>query len=1494
MRKLAQKRVVHTLVVVLNFLYLGRFATFEELGRHPSDLQRRCLRRLAVFVAACGSRPDEFPVPPGRSGPQLVACIDSLERFLDETNLAGVGYDVALRPSSGSKKLDESTKQEYPELQPFRSLDASRLKISGTGSWPIEDYLEGPLWLPFVEPAVLRHGVDVSHLPVPNFHFERRDEYLKLAEVWDGLGVLHLARVPLEEGHFCRVFNVYKSAEFDRQIGDRRIPNSHEYRIPGPSKHLPPGPLLLGLSVRRGLEKILGSLTDRKDFYHQVKVSEKRACSNMVPFSFSGDELSHLVAYQKLLEFEAEIPKKKSRVDDGDRLGGAWSRPSLLCGPADMAFPCFRALFQGDHLGVEFALEGHQNLLRREGLLKAEQRVQGHFPLPLCHVWEALIIDDYFIVGSHDRFKPKEQSEVFQHLVQAREAYRKHQLPGSIEKDVVAEDLFKAAGAEIDSRDEVVSMGLTLVGAPLAKRLGLSLLTLRIAALSGISTKLASRLSGSWVSVLLFRRCLSSIVSEFFAVGAKGSQSEENVIVPLKRSVASELAMLASVAPLICSDVSSPFLGEVFATDSSIHKGAIVRRSVDHHLAKILWLDGDKRGHYTKLENPFRSILADLGFEPESPPDEGEFWPSEQPFAAPEKPPLFEFDFVEICGGVGKVSESMRKRGFVVAPNLDLSHSEKYDLRDLRLLEWIVHMIRQKLFKSAMLEPPCTTFSPAAYPAVRSYAIPEGWDRLCPKVFHGNLLAFRCLFLVYICVVCDTPAGLEQPRLSKMAWLHAWRWLLSFGCAEAVVASCQFGSIHKKEFRLLVYLLDAARMTVKCGGGHQHVRIQGKFTKDSAIYTDGVADHFAEAFSLALRGLADERMREPDHSGFESVLINDVLRTGKWSLVREWFWRRKSHINVLESAAYASLLKESVEVRPGTRFSVLLDSSVTKGAFAKGRSSSRSLQPILRRAAACQVVGNLYPSASFAPTKLNVADDPTRDHAIRQPSELSLWDLVPQDLLRSLHGLGLSRPVANWIRLVLLVSFVTPASASFSVPASQTSAGGLGFLANRGAFGFGFAAFEMTLGLGIWVLLSLITAWIFPTGVWTFRGGSSEADGNVWSKGSPKVFRSLRSRFRTRCFVAMVIWFLQIEGVVAPMAPETCAETARAQQRSKIQLVADRVLRKQTRENRGRLVEQFQQWLLAEHGVSWAEVFERKPLDPEEISFWLVSYGRDLHASGKSYTKYSETINAVVGLRPLLKRQVTAAWDLAFAWLMDEPHQHHPAMPMSVMLSLVTTSLMWGWPVEAALIALAWNGILRIGEVIGACRKDLILPSDSAPGVEYILLRVPEPKTRGRGARHQSARVDPSDMVLLISSVFGGYAASQRLWPFSAATLRRRFGQLLSAIGLPFRVVNGVRPYDLGSLRPGGATWLLNKTEDSTLVQRRGRWMSYRVMTIYLQEIAVATALPKMSTEVRDRIAALNSVFPHVLQIALRYLKFEIPCNVWYMLFCGTNRDETS
>jgi hypothetical protein len=80
----------------------------------------------------------------------------------------------------------------------------------------------------------------------------------------------------------------------------------------------------------------------------------------------------------------------------------------------------------------------------------------------------------------------------------------------------------------------------------------------------------------------------------------------------------------------------------------------------------------------------------------------------------------------------------------------------------------------------------------------------------------------------------------------------------------------------------------------------------------------------------------------------------------------------------------------------------------------------------------------------------------------------------------------------------------------------------------------------------------------------------------------------------------MAIFLSLFSGVRAPLAPESAAEDARARQRSSIHLAAGRVLRAQTMQNRGRLIEQFQTWLFSEHGISWNDIFGKKPLDPEE------------------------------------------------------------------------------------------------------------------------------------------------------------------------------------------------------------------------------------------------------------------------------------------------------
>ena len=1217
------------------------------------------------------------------------------------------------------------------------------------------------------------------------------------------MGLLRLHREPHRPGSYVRIFNAFKSAEVDRMIGDRRKVNYMERHLAGSSRFLPAGPMLTGLHLSPG-QCLRGSVTDRRDFYHQCAATWERSASQLLPFSFPTSWFDGMDAYEDFKAREQQVSSTRREVV-GDRLG--FEKAAKKKAEPERLFPAFSALYQGDHLGVEFALGAHEGLLESEGLLQKDERIVGRSSLPWGPVWRGLIIDDFFTITAESEEIPTERTEAFRILDCARRAYEKHKLPGSPEKDVVASRLFKVAGAEIDSRKEVTRRRMTLVGAPLAKRIGLATLSLRIAAMPGITPALAARLSGGWVSVLLYRRCFSSIVEDLFGVGSFTTDAEARSLRRLSRKISEELSLLAVLSPLMVSNVMAEHSQKLYATDASMQKGAVVSTRVPEEISRILWNGGDRKGNYTMLDNPFRALRLHLGEEVH------EELPSPIAVVDPEHERPFYFDFVEVFGGVGAVSEAIGSLGAVVAPVLDLSWSRQYDFQNVRLLEWLLFMLEEKRILGVLLAPPCTSFSPAAHPAVRSYKQPRGFDRSHPKVLLGNHMAFKSIIIMKFVKEKLLVGILEQPRLSKMAWLSGWRWLVQLGCSEAVVAECQFDSPHRKEFRLLCTGVDAGSIDTRCKGGHVHIPIAGKYTKPSAIYTPAFAMHLAKHL---WKGIQLVKLREYDPSdsgGFESALVNDILLSCRWEEHRDWHWKHRAHINVLETMAVTSLFKEAIVGKAeDVRLNVLVDSAVAKGALAKGRSSSFSLQPTLRRTATYLVAGGIFPSISFAPTRWNPADAPTREKPMPSPVPCSLTDLVDSSTLISLHSVSLSRPFSNWVRLSLLILLLTSAPA----PVEASAPADLDFALQSPAFSFfgfcqiGVLTFTLDLiathllqGLRLCVHYLIPCAVILPTVLLRCKGHSRKRG---W-------------------FIVALIFLSSLDCAFAPMAPVTHADEARAAMRSGITLASDRLVRKQTRENRHQLLSAFEHWLWEEHGVSWLEILERKPLDAEEISNWLSLYGRDLHASGRSYGKYSETINAVAMIRPILKRQLGGAWDIASSWLLDEPYEHHPAMPASILISLVTIGLLWGWPRESAILCLGWAGLLRVGEILNAKRSDLVLPEESAPGIDYILLRLEEPKTRGRSARHQAARIEPRDLVLLISAVFYSLSPTEKLWKMSSATLRKRFSQLLGGLGILPRKAQGhefgwKQELPLGQLQSQAFlyTWLKQIPSGLTLV----------------------------------------------------------------------------
>ena len=148
----------------------------------------------------------------------------------------------------------------------------------------------------------------------------------------------------------------------DRQIGDRRGQNFREGKVEGgPSHSLPTASALLGIGPKRYTEALVGSIADRRDFYHQFAVTDERSFTNGV---YPPLNLEDLEGTQASLAYKETLRR-------GRRI----------------------------HLGVEFAADAHGTMLAEYGLIEERSRLQGKLPIIDDAVSTGLVIDDFFVIS---------------------------------------------------------------------------------------------------------------------------------------------------------------------------------------------------------------------------------------------------------------------------------------------------------------------------------------------------------------------------------------------------------------------------------------------------------------------------------------------------------------------------------------------------------------------------------------------------------------------------------------------------------------------------------------------------------------------------------------------------------------------------------------------------------------------------------------------------------------------------------------------------------------------------------------------------------------------------------------------------------------------------------------------------------------------------------------------------------------------------------------
>ena len=228
---------------------------------------------------------------------------------------------------------------------------------------------------------------------------------------------------------------------------------------------------------------------------------------------------------------------------------------------------------------------------------------------------------------------------------------------------------------------------------------------------------------------------------------------------------------------------------------------------------------------------------------------------------------------------------------------------------------------------------------------------------------------------------------------------------------------------------------------------------------------------------------------------------------------------------------------------------------------------------------------------------------------------------------------------------------------------------------------------------------------------------------------------------------------------------------------------------------------------------------------------------------------------------------------------------HHIATPAQILLSMLTDSLLWGWTAFAGCLALSFGGLLRPGEFLAGTRGDLTMPEDCDNLVNFALFTIKDPKTRFTQARHQSSKIDSPDLLEVLRLCFSDLQPHQRLWPMSGQTFRTRFRQVLGALKLPTTAFEGRKPLDPGSLRAGGASFLLLETEDSELVRRRGRWANHRMMEIYVQEVTAVTYTKQLPVETLSCITRTARSFNDILHKSFSLKGAKVPPKALYVIF---------
>ena len=1201
-----------------------------------------------------------------------------------------------------------------------------------------------------------------------------------------------LAPNEVEEQFSSGLFSVVKNLQKDRLIMDSRPANVREIPSSRWTGCMASAAALTSFEIRDG-ECLRCSGQDVSDYFYQFVVSSARLQRNVLHGRLTEDELVEIF----------------QRRDPAFRHGG---------------FVGLNTMAMGDLRACEFAQGSHMSVLLEANGFVPQELIMMHQPLPRSLLSIGIVIDDLVILERVASGLQAGGGLADERMEPIKAAYKKVGLPLNEAKEFRNKSCASFWGIELDG-------DAGLMRANSHRVWPLVLITLRTCMLGLATIGLLESLSGSWISVLMLRRRMLSLMSEIFNATSCGLA--DGAVVRLSDSLKDELMCLVTLGPLAAVNLRAKHLCSIRATDSSDWGFAAVSTVVSEEVAREAYRCSLTRSSWSRLLPPFKAWQKARNLLPVH-----EELPEEKPYSTH---PLWEI----LARGL-KYKEEWRQQ-----------HDRARHINITELAAVLKEEKRLATNHSGVRVCYGLDSQVALGSLVKGRSSSAGLNRLLWKsistILGSDMYGGYGFFPTSI-NRADAPTrghAVADPDLELPAWWSELEagdfsgydsWLKeSERLAEVDTTFPDFSDLG---FRAPIPLATGRQERSDkwlASTGRRRERCRSKQLGDGGGSPKGVACSSVELAPAAidiLSSFSAEQVWWPAGSKrvFEKPGALDLF-TGRGGVARillefdcpfvvTFEWQRSATEDLLLDENRKKIL-QLVRLRAVLVVGSALICASFSRAITPAVRTLRYLRGVPWMSAVMKVkvtAGNSH--SDFAAVLIDTCIEFDVRYWLENPDSSFLWQQKKMRRYRS--------PSSSDVLRVDYCRFGTAWRKRTRVATDVVSLRGLRFMCTckqnhvplRGmhpslkkpwtAVAEPYPkAFARLLAYGIindvgWHNTRLNIAGCARVG--SLRIGESKNPG-------PRLRREPRG---------FSLEYAPVQFASSILIGEKCWE-------------------------------KFLHWISCVLVTTDPlTLFLRVPLF---MAHAIRKYGDEQFAIGGALMYYRHLVIISQKKVPSLRQYVHVCWELATRWEAIEPVVHRTPVPKSLVHALV--SLAWGfrWYRWAAVTMICFAGIARIGEVLRCRRGDLLLPRDildDEASAVFILLARSKTSYRSK-AVVQHLKIDDSYVISLLDKVFGGYDSSTPLYHGSPSVYRTRWNKLMKILGCDGLSITP------GGLRGGGAVAAYREGKSLPEIMWRMRLRSQQTLESYLQEVSALGVLSSVSSTSLHSIRSSAALYWHLV-----------------------------